>query len=187
MSSTATPTAPDRYHYDRQQRLFHWLMAAIIFTAIGLGVWAAFLEPGTSPRREILDIHKSLGMTALVLVVLRLVYRLLAGEPLYRNAPPALTHLAARLAHLALYGLMFFMPLTGYLFSASGNYSLPWFGLFSWPRLLPLDKARALLGESLHYWGAWAIGAVLTLHVLAVAWHVLVRKDEVLERMLPGK
>jgi cytochrome b561 len=185
MSPTATPAITARYHYDRLQRLFHWLMAAIIFSAIGLGVWAAFLEPGTSPRREILDIHKSLGMTALVLVVLRLAYRLAAGEPIYRKVPPALTHLAARLAHLALYGLMFFMPLSGYLFSASGNYSLPWFGLFSWPRLLPLDKPRALLGETLHYWGAWTIGAVLTVHVLAVAWHVLVKKDEVLGRMLP--
>ncbi|CAM5762443.1 cytochrome b [Labrys miyagiensis] len=188
MSPTATPTAsPVRHHYDRVQRAFHWLMAAIILVAIALGIWAAWLEPGTSPRREILDIHKSLGMTALVLVVFRLIYRLAAGEPPYRAAPPVLTHLAARLAHAALYALMFFMPLTGYLFSASGGYSLPWFGLFSWPRLLPLDKARALSGEYLHDRGAWVIGAVLALHFLAVAWHSLVKRDEVLARMLPDK
>jgi len=187
MSSVLSPApSASRFHYNRLQRLFHWAMAVIILTAIALGIWAAWLQPGTSPRREILDIHKSLGMTALVLVVLRLGYRLLAGEPPYRNAPPVLTHLLARTAHVVLYALMFFMPLTGYLFSASGGYSLPWFGLFSWPRLLPLDKANALRGEVLHYWGAWSIGIILALHILAVAWHVL-RKDEVLARMTRGR
>ena len=162
-------------------------MAVIIFAAISLGVWAACLVPGTSPRRELLDIHKSLGMTALVLVILRLAYRLIAGEPTYRKLPPLLTHLAARAGHIGLYGLMFFMPLAGYLFSAAGGYSLPWFGVFSWPRLLPLDKADAALGETLHYWGAWVLGAILVLHILAVVWHVFVRRDEVLSRMLPSK
>jgi hypothetical protein len=75
-------------------------------------------------------IHKSFGMTALVLIFLRIICRLIAGEPPYRNPPGALTHLAARLAHLGLYALMLFMPLTGYIFAATGNHSLPWFGLF---------------------------------------------------------
>ncbi len=126
-------------------------------------------------------------MTALVLVILRLAYRLIAGEPTYRKLPPLLTHLAARAGHAGLYGLMFFMPLAGYLYSAAGGYSLPWFGVFSWPRLLPLDKITADLGETLHYWGAWVLGAILALHILAVVWHVFVRRDEVLSRMLPAK
>ena len=82
--------------------------------------------------------------------------------------------------------LMLFMPLTGYWNSAAGGYSLPFFWLFQWPRLLPVDKASSRLGEELHVWGAWAIYAVVGLHLAAVLWHQWVKRDGVLSRMLPG-
>ncbi|MDQ0390226.1 cytochrome b [Labrys monachus] len=178
------PIPSPRYGYDRLQRGFHWLMAALIFAAIGLGVWSAWLVQGTPLRRGLLDIHKSLGMTVLALIGLRILYRLVAGEPAFRVPPGRLAHLAAKAGHAGLYVLMLFMPLTGYLTSASGGNTLPWFGLFSWPNLLPRDKANAMLGAGLHYGGAWTLGAVLALHLLAVAWHVFVRRDEVLARMI---
>jgi cytochrome b561 len=81
---------------------------------------------------------------------------------------------------------MLVMPVTGYIFSGAGGYSLPWFGLFAWPRVLPLDKSLAHLGQGLHYWSAWAIGAVLAAHIAAVGWHQWVKRDEVLSRMSRG-
>ncbi len=69
--------------YDATLRILHWAMAAIILTAIAFGVVAALLPRGVSPRVELLTIHKSLGMTALVLIVLRLVWRLIVGAPPY--------------------------------------------------------------------------------------------------------
>ncbi len=71
--------AGEPYTYDRVQRGFHWLMAALIVVALALGIYAAWQVPGTSPRREILDIHKSIGLTVLMLLPLRFVYRLVAG------------------------------------------------------------------------------------------------------------
>ena len=172
-----------RRSYDRTQRIFHWGMAALIFAAIAIGIYASYLPSGTSPRRELLEIHKSLGMTVLVLLPLRLFYRLLIGEPAYRVSPSPQLHLAARLAHWSLYALMLLMPVSGYVYSAAGGYSLPWFGLFRWPRVLPHDKPLAESGQVLHYWLAWIIGIVLTLHVLAVIWHHWIKRDEVLSRM----
>ena len=187
MSSTAIAAAPAaHYQYSRIQRSLHWLMAAIILIAIGLGIWSSYLVVGTPFRRALLDVHKSLGMTALALLLLRIAVRLFLGEPLYRRPLDALTRVGAHLAHGALYLMMLFMPLTGYLFSAAGGYSLPWFGLFSWPRILPHDEPDALLGQSLHHIGAWAICALLIAHGLAVIWHAAVKKDEVLSRMLPS-
>jgi cytochrome b561 len=180
------PTTPARYGYDRTQRSFHWSMAVLIFAAIALGIWSAWLVPGTPFRRGLLDIHKSLGMTVLALIGLRIIYRLIACEPPYRNPPGAISHLAARLAHLGLYALMLAVPLSGYLSSASGGHSIPWFGLFNWPNVLPTDRGNERLGEALHYWGAWTIGTVLALHILAVIWHVFVKRDEVLSRMTTG-
>jgi cytochrome b561 len=174
-----------RLEYDGAQRGFHWVMAVVIFAAIGLGVWARLLPPGGGIRPQLLDLHKSLGMTALILVAFRLGWRAIRGEPEYRERPDALTHGAARIAHWALYALMIFMPVSGYIFSGAGGHDLPWFGLFSWPVLVPRDKPLASLAQQLHYAGAWTLGALLALHVLAVIWHSWIRRDEVLSRMWP--
>jgi cytochrome b561 len=172
-----------RFNFDRAQRWLHWSMAVLIFAAIGLGVVSAYLPVGQQPRKGLLEIHKSLGFTILVLLTIRLVWRLWRGEPLYRQPLDALTRVASKLGHAALYALMIFMPVTGYLFSAAGGYSLPWFGLFQWPRLLPRDSAIADWGELLHDRGAWVISAVVLLHLAAVAWHHWIKRDEVLSRM----
>lgn len=179
--------AGETYHYDRVQRSFHWLMAALILVALGIGIYAAWQVPGTSPRRELLDIHKSIGLTVLLLLPLRLVWRLIAGEPAYRVPPSRSAHLAAKAAHASLYALMLLLPVSGYVYSAAGGYGLPWFGLFSFPRLVPVDKALSLAGYSAHYWIAWGVGIFLTVHVLAVAWHAWIRRDEVMGRMWPRR
>ncbi|ACA17035.1 cytochrome B561 [Methylobacterium sp. 4-46] len=175
------------HHYAGAPRAFHWGMAALILVALAIGVWASTLPPGTSPRRELLDLHKSIGMTVLVLLPLRVLCRWIAGAPGFRVRPSRLAGAAARAAHLCLYALMLLMPLSGYVDSGAGGYALPWFGLFSWPRLVPIDKPLSHLGGEIHLWGAWAIGLLLALHFLAVAWHALVRRDEVLARMWPGR
>lgn len=186
---TALPFAADvpaaTPHYGRVQRFLHWSMAGLIIAAMLIGLYCAYQVPGTPLRRELLEWHKSLGMTALVLLVLRVAWRLAVAAPPYAERMGRLNHAAASAAHLALYGLMLAMPLTGYAFSAMGGYSLPFFWLFQWPRVLPVDKAATHTPEMLHYYGAWAIYAVVGLHLAAVAWHQLVRRDGVLRRMLP--
>jgi cytochrome b561 len=171
--------------YDRIQRAFHWTMAAIILAALLLGLWASFLKPGTPVRQAILEIHKSLGITAFLLALPRIAYRMLSKAPRDDADFGWFTHLAARAAHISLYVLMLFMPLTGYVFSAAGGYSLPWFGLFHWPRLLAKNPSLSRAGEMLHDKAAWIIYAIVLLHLAAVAWHQFYRRDHVLRRMLP--
>jgi cytochrome b561 len=169
--------------YDATLRLLHWAMAAIIFATIALGVAAAFLPRGVSPRVEILTIHKSLGMTALILVVARVAWRLSVGAPPYAAALGVFSRLGAHAAHLALYALMIAMPVTGYVDSVVGGHATSWFGLFDWPALIARNDALAHRASFAHEWLAWAIGAVLALHLAAVAWHVWVRRDDVFARM----
>ena len=172
--------------YDRIQRAFHWSMAVVIIAAMLIGLYCAYQPPGPATRRFLLEWHKSLGMTALVLVVLRIAHRLAVAAPPYAERMSRFNHAAAMGAHLGLYALMLFMPLTGYWNSAAGGYSLPFFWLFQWPRIVPLDKASSRVGEELHLWGAWAIYAVVGVHIAAVVWHRFVKRDSVLSRMLPG-
>ncbi len=190
MSAIPNPpvTAQSATHrYDSVQRGLHWLMAVIILIAVAIGLYCSFQVPGTPVRKALLEIHKSLGMTALVLIVFRIAYRIYAGAPAYSRPLGKVTHIAAGTAHTLLYVIMVGMPLTGYLFSAAGGYSLPWFGVFQWPRLLPNDNALAALGEYLNDWGSYGVYAVLVAHIAAVAWHHFVKRDEVLGRMLPSR
>ena len=181
-------TVPDAgaYRYSPVQRTFHWLMAAIILTAICLGVWAGQQQPGTHPRVEVLEIHKSLGMTALVLLPFRFVMRLIAGEPAWRVPLTPMVRLASHAAHGLLYLAMAVVPLAGYVASGAGGRSLPFFGLFFWPKLAPQDKALAHAAAGVHYYAAWTIIALLVIHIGAAIWH-RTKGDEVFARMAPGR
>jgi cytochrome b561 len=176
----ATSTLGARY--DATLRIFHWAMAAIILSAMAFGVTAS-LMPRAWPRPELLMIHKSLGMTALVLIVLRVVWRLFVGAPPYSAALGALSRLGAHAIHIALYALMIAMPFSGYLDSVAGGHEAPWFGLFEFPALVGKDEALAHRAGFVHYWFAWTIGAVLALHLAAAAWHAWVKRDDIFDRM----
>jgi cytochrome b561 len=95
--------------------------------------------------------------------------------------------LASRLNHWALYLILFAMPVTGYLFSSAGGYSLRYFGTFSWPRLFAGHREIAQTGEFAHDTLAYIVYAAVALHIAATLWHVLVKKDETLARMWPGR
>jgi cytochrome b561 len=196
MSALGVPDAgkPDRraletpQSYDPVLRAIHWLTAALFLPALLIGLYCSFQTPGTSPRRELLEIHKSLGMTIFCLALIRLAYRLAR-----RNAPPlpeslgAFTRVAAACGHIALYLLMVLMPVTGYAFSSAGGYPLRWFGLFSLPRFFAGDKDLAHIGALAHGLLAYLVYATVGAHILATIWHEAVLKDGTLNRMWPRR
>jgi cytochrome b561 len=182
----AFPTPRAAQVYNPGFRMLHWLMAALIFVGLALGVWASQLPRGGAQRSEVLLFHKSIGMTVLGLVALRIVWRLIVGAPAYAEPLGRLIHAAARSGHLALYALMIAMPVSGYVGSAAGGHPAPWFGLFSFPNLAPKSKALAEAADEAHFVFAWMIAFVLAAHLAAVAWHAGVRRDTVLTRMWPS-
>ena len=181
-SIEAIANLPIRYHW--VQRLVHWLMAIVIIAALAIGLYCSYLVPGSAERQFLLDIHKSLGMTALVLIVLRIPLRAMLGEPRRTIAPPRHERLASHMVHGTLYLLMAAMPVSGYITSASEGRSLPWFGLFNWPNLLPENRHTGRLLATVHHYGAYVFFAALSLHLAAVVWHHIVKRDEVLSRMI---
>ena len=170
--------------YDPGLRTLHWLMAALIFVALPLGVWASLMPRGET-RSEILFVHRSIGVTVLGLVALRIVWRLIAGAPPYSEPLGRLTRAAARTGHFALYVLMIAMPVSGYLMSTAGGNEVSWFGLFSLPRLVGKDKFLDEAASRAHLVFAWAIAIALTAHLGAVVWHTAIKRDSVLTRMWP--
>ena len=141
--------------------------------------------PRGETRSEILFVHKSIGVTVLGLVALRIVWRLIVGAPAYSEPLGRLTHAAARAGHFVLYALMIAMPVSGYLTSTAGGNEISWFGLFSLPRLVGKDKFLDEAASWAHLTFAWVIAFVLAAHLGAVVWHAVVRRDSVLTRMWP--
>ncbi|SEN29635.1 cytochrome b [Bradyrhizobium sp. OK095] len=166
-------------------RRIHWATAVLFIAAMLIGLYCGLQPPGTSPRRELLEVHKSLGMTLLFLSVLRLMVRLATKAPPEPSSFGFLVLLAARLNHVALYAILFAMPLTGYAFSSAGGYSLKYFWIFSWPRLVADNPVIAHAGEVSHDMLAWFVYAAVALHIAATLWHAVVMRDGTLARMWP--
>jgi cytochrome b561 len=171
--------------YDPGLRTIHWLMAALIFVALPLGVWASLLPGGGATRIEILFFHKSIGVTVLGLIALRIVWRLIAGAPPYAEPLGKLIQVASRAGHFALYALMIAMPISGYLGSTAGGRAVSWFGLFELPRLVAKDRSVAAAAGWAHLVFAWMLALALAAHLSAVVWHAAIKRDSVLTRMLP--
>jgi cytochrome b561 len=171
--------------YDPGLRAIHWLMAALIFIGLALGVWASLLPRG-GIRSEVLFFHKSIGVTVFGLVLLRILWRLIAGAPDYAEPLGRVIHAASRAGHLALYALMIAMPVSGYLTSTAGGSEVPWFGLFNLPRLVAKDRSLDEAAGWAHYVFAWTIAFVLAAHLGAVVWHAAIKRDTILTRMWPS-
>jgi cytochrome b561 len=117
--------------------------------------------------------------------VLRLLWRLKNPAP---ELPSGMTPLERRLArgtHIAFYVLLFAMPLTGWLMSSAKNYSVSWFGLFTWPDLIGKNEHAFDLLRSTHHLLGKVLFAIAVLHILAALKHHFWNKDDVLRRMLP--
>jgi cytochrome b561 len=165
------------------QRLFHWVMAACLLAMLFIGVgMVSTLMPKYLP---LVSIHKSLGITILVLALLRLAVRLRYGTPPLPADLPEPIKLAAHLSHWALYALMIAMPLLGWGMLSAAAYPVVVFGGVYLPAILPQsDSLHTLLWDT-HFYLAFAFFALILLHLSAALFHAFIRRDEVFGQMAP--
>jgi cytochrome b561 len=164
----------------------HWTLAVLIVGQIAAGLWFADLPRGPTRTGAFL-VHVSLGMTILVLSLVRLAWRLThPPPPLPADYSPAIRGLA-RATHVGLYVVMIGMPLSGWAMLSANGRPLPdlWYAI-PFPRLPVLGHDAHETAESIHT-GAllWFAFAALALHVAGALKHHLVDRDTTLWRMLP--
>ncbi len=170
--------------YDAIAQTFHWVIAALIVVQFVLAIMADDLPVGMH-KLGLLARHKSFGMTILMLAVLRLLWRLKNPPPELPSGMPAIEEFLARFTHIAMYGFLFAMPLSGWLMSSAKNYSVSWFGLFTWPNLISKSENAFHLLDNTHKILAIALFTTAALHIAAALKHHFWTKDDVLRRMLP--
>lgn len=165
-------------------RSLHWVMALAIIAMLLMGAIMTDMADGPV-KLKIYALHKSIGFTLLLLLLLRLSLRLLIARP------PESVHgwqkAAALGGHIGLYGLMLGMPLSGWLLNSAANFPLNWFGWLSIPSIAAADETAKLFYRDIHEIFAWILTGLIALHALAALQHHCFKKDGVLQAMLPSR
>ncbi|WP_453977821.1 cytochrome b [Brevundimonas sp. Marseille-Q4549] len=173
-----------RNRYSTVSLLMHWGIALAVLIQILLITAHENTEGPISGQFVML--HKSLGLTILVLTLARIGWRM--AHPAIPLSPdlPGWQRIAARATHVLFYLALIAIPMTGWLASSAAGREIVWFNLFSWP-LLPVGggraTARSLMG--LHELALKGLYVLIALHVLAALKHQFVDRDNVLHRMIP--
>ncbi len=165
-------------------RLLHWSIAFLVIGLFFLGLWMRSLDYYHPWYTLAPNLHFSFGIVFFVLVVVRLIWRLfrVTPTPLGENR---LEHAVAAVVHAFLYALMIALMLTGYVYATADDKAASFFGLFHVPVILH-SKAVADTAGDLHEWFAYAIMALVVLHVIGALKHHYIDKDDTLRRMVSG-
>lgn len=158
-------------------------MAALILVQFALGKYAHAL-PISPQKLNLMMWHKSLGVTLLFLVLIRLAWSLSNTRPRSAADSGRWLHGAARFNHLSLYTLMLAIPLSGWLMNSAKNIPFSFYRAFPWPALIGPDETLGKLFQTWHDGLGTALLVLLTMHVGAAFWHHLYQRDAVLLRML---
>ena len=170
----------------------HWLIALIIIGMLILGKYMADLPDNDPSRFDLIQLHKSIGITILTLSVLRVLWRLVNKVPPLPAHMPAWERFAAHASHLLLYVLIIGIPLSGWAMVSASPLGIPtiWFGAVEIPHLPGLQgfadqhAAEHTFRDTHELLGDLMI-ALLLVHVGAALKHHFYDRDDVLVRMLP--
>ncbi|AMA47410.1 cytochrome b [Pseudomonas monteilii] len=167
--------------------VLHWSVALTVFSLFALGLWMVDLDYYDPWRKAGPDLHKSIGLTLLAVMLVRVVWRFLSPPPPALPSHGGFTRVAAKAGHLALYLGLFAVMLAGYLISTADGVGIPVFGLFEVPALVSNLPDQADTAGTVHLYLAWGLVIFAGLHGLAALKHHFIDRDATLLRMLGRK
>lgn len=183
--STIKPSKSMQQRYTYTAMLFHWLVAVLVVAAFTLGLVMTDI-PGLTPTKlRYFSWHKWIGVTVLMLAVLRVLWRLFHPSPAYPDTMARWQQRAANGLHILLYVLIFAVPLSGYFYSLASGVPVVYLGLFELPVLIDANPVLKPVLKGVHYWLNMLLAASVGVHVAAALKHQFVDRDGVLRRMLP--
>ena len=181
-----------RTRYGLVARVLHWLLALLIFTAIGLALYTETLsqqtEEGRAALMQIFSLHKTIGVAAFFTALIRILWALTQTHPVEIHPERHLENFAAKLTHWMLYGAMVIMPLSGWIYHSATLGFAP----ILWPLpqalpFIPQTEMVAHAAEAVHKLSAVVLYVAIGLHVLGALKHVFIDKDGTIGRMTSGR
>lgn len=170
--------------YSTIAKTLHWLVAICVLSVITIGISMGYAPEGPLQNRLFM-LHKSFGALILFLMLLRIAYRLIAGAPAPDPTLKTWERTASSAVHGLLYLLVLAMALIGYVGHSAFGAPVPFFGLFELPVIVGKNEPLSEKLFVLHRYLGWAVAAIVALHIAAALQHYFIRRDGVLQRMLP--
>jgi cytochrome b561 len=172
--------------YSAVNQTFHWLTAILMFAILPIA-WIMTSLGRDAPGREAwVTTHKTIGISILAITLCRMLWRIVDPPPPLPGAIGRWERVAAKTSYALLYVVLVGMPVSGYILSAAGGHPVELFGLFPIPPLVPHDETLGRSAATAHILGRWLVYALIVLHLLGVAFHVVLARDGLLGRMLPA-
>jgi len=171
-----------REGYSALAKLLHWT-ASVLFM-IPAGVIMKRIGP-SDLQNTLYNLHRSFGALVLVLMVLRLAYRLAHGAPAPEPTLNAFQRIVAAAVHHLLYVLLLVQPVMGWAATSAYGAPIIIFGAFRLPDFLAKDAALSKQLFAAHDLIGYALAALIAVHIGAALYHYVIRRDGVLQRMLP--
>ena len=197
MSATLEPLSAREpiERYNRVAMTLHWVVASLIVIGVAAGLAAANADDANV--RRLVDFHKSIGLTALGLVLMRILWRLSHKPPPLPRGYPRFEKIGAHAAHFALYAVMLLLPLSGYIHDSAwrgaAGHPIVLFGLLPFPRIgfietLGLQTRDAVHGifSAIHVYLGYILYALVALHIGGAIKHQVFDGEKEMQRMLPS-
>ncbi len=173
----------DRSQYGPTAKLFHWLVLVLLLVQYPLGWLMPDIHRGMKPGAAMV-FHISFGMAILLLIVLRLAWRLTHPVAPESSLPPW-QRLSSEAVHWMLYVLVLATTITGWLFASFRGWSVSLFYLVPMPMLASDNAAAGKAIDGLHQAAEWALLVLIGIHVASVLAHIFVYRNRIMQRMLP--
>lgn len=170
--------------YTTVQIALHWVGALLLFALLTLGYYMTSLPRGAPGKADWVNLHKSLGLTAALLIAWRLVERLRRPAPLPDPTLHGWEVALARVTHRLLYACMVVMPLSGYLGSSFNKYGTRFWGV-PLPHWGWVDETLQNMFYTVHNMTSYLLLGLIALHVAGVVKHQWFDRQHSVQRMLP--
>jgi cytochrome b561 len=172
-----------RLQYGITAKVFHWLVVALLIVQYLIGWLMPDIHRGMKPGTG-MTLHISFGIVILILIVLRLAWRL-AHPVAPESSLPPWQRISSEGVHWLLYALVLGTTITGWLFASFRGWGVSFFYLVPMPMLSSDNAAAGKAIDGLHQVMEWSLLVVIGIHVAAALVHVLVYRDRIMQRMLP--
>jgi cytochrome b561 len=171
--------------YTGTAKLLHWLILALLIAQF-LFAWTMPHMRRDTPVTTLISLHFTFGMIVLAIAVVRLGWRVTQGKPAPEDELPPWQLQSARAVHWLLYGLLFVLPILGWINASWRGMPIVMFGV-ELPALVAKRAAGwGWTGDVHSLLANYLLLVLVGLHVAAALYHYFVRRDRVLQRMLPG-
>lgn len=170
--------------YNLGMKVMHWLLAVVIISLLSVGFYMSGM-PNSDSKFELYVMHKSSGVVAFFLILMRTLIRAFSNIPKAHDSISKIESKAASLGVVVFYILMFLMPVSGYFMSVSSGHPINLFNTgIMFPDFIGVNFELAAIASSMHEYTAFALIGMIVIHILAALKHLIIDKINIFIRMI---